>query len=164
MEKANDCAGITVALGNIGLTAISGQATHTYSASATPFAINGKAYTFASKTTQNFPTLDATTGLPFVGLLAANTGTVVVVGSNAALAVQASQGSVEKLDAELGTFRIPPSFPALPEDFCPMAYIVIKAGSTLAAPFVIGTGLWNQTGVTEAIQNIGALPDKPQVA
>lgn len=164
--KVTDIAGITMALGNSTVSAISGQGTHTFTSVVKDYLINGKAGTTTVQTTANFPTLDDVTGVAMVGLALKNTGTVVVLGVQLGAAVMvAAQGSVETIDAA-GNFLAssPPKFPALKDNFCPLAYIIIKADSTLAAPFVVGTSLWTQTGVTEVIVNIGALPDRPQVA
>ena len=162
-SKVQDVAGITMALGNITLSGITGGA-KTFTTAVTPYCINGKAYFTTIQTGANFPALDINTGVAPVGLVAANTGTVVVLGNQAGAVVHvAAQGSVEALDAG-GNFLIPPKFPSLPDNFCPLAYIILKAGATLAAPFIQGTGNWNQTGITAAVQNIAALPDHPQVA
>ena len=163
-SKVQDVAGITLALGNATITGISGAAT-TFSAAVTPYAINGKAYTSTVQTTAAFPTADISTGLTLAGLQKANTGTVLLVGVQAGAAVcVVAQGSIEALDAG-GNFIIPPKFPSVPDNFCPLGYIVVKAGATfVAATFLPGTTVWNTTGITVAVQNIAALPDNPQVA
>lgn len=162
--KVQDIAGITLALGNTALTGLSGAAT-TFSASVVPYAINGKAYTTTIQTTAAFPTADIATGATLLGLQKANTGTVLVVGVQAGAAVYVvAQGSVEGLDVG-GNFIAPPKFPALPDNFCPLAYVIVKAGATfVAATFLPGTTVWNTTGITIAVQNVAALPDRSQVA
>jgi len=164
-SKLQDVAGITMGLGNTLLSAISGAATTTFTAAAVPYAINGKAGTTTVQTTAAFPATDIQTGVAYAGLQKANTGTVVLVGVQLGATVYvAAQGSVESLDAG-GNFINVPKFPSVPDNFCPLGYLVIKAGATfVAATFVPGTTNWNTTGITIAVQNIVALPDRPQVA
>jgi len=163
-SKAQDIAGLTVGLSKLGLSGITGGAI-TYAFTAVrPYVINGKVYSITGGTT--FPVVDANTGVNFVGLTKANTGTVFVLGGSSATTtdVVAVQGSVETLDAH-GNFYFAPKFPQLPSDFCPLAYIIAKAGSTfVAASFQPGTDNWNTTGMTYATQDIVALPDRAQVA
>ena len=166
-NRAGSLCGLTACIGNATFSAISGAATTTYTSAAIVAAINGKATTFAAQTTQAFPTTDLNTGVQFVGLTAANKGTVFVLGiQNGGTTLKAVQGTVESLDAA-GNFIGAgiPKFPALPDDFCPMGYIIAKAGATfVAAAWYPGTTNWNTTGMTYSIQNVVALPDRPQVA
>ena len=139
--------------------------TSTLSSTATIYyCIRGKAYSRAALSNTATPTTDATTGAAFVPITT-NTGAVIVIGLNAAGTLKASQGGLQALDAA-GNFVVTPQFPALPDDFCPIAYEVIKAGSTAsAAGWVFGTN--NQasvTGITYAITDLMTLPDRPQVA
>lgn len=161
--KQVDIAGITIGLGNLTLTGISGAAT-TYSSSALPFCVNGKATTYSAQSGVAFPTTDLNTGAQFVGLVAASTGTVYVVGvQSGGTTLKCIQGSVELLDAA-GNFINVPKFGPCPDNFCPLAYIVAKAGSTLAAPHYPGTTNWNATGMSYAVVNVAALSDRPQVS
>jgi hypothetical protein len=85
------------------------------------------------------PTTDANTGAAFTGVVA-NKGSIFLVGFNAAGTLKACQGSIVDLDAS-GAFIQAPQLPGMPLDFCPVGYIVIKAGSTAsAAGWVLGTG------------------------
>ena len=163
-NKVQDVAGITVGLGNTALTGLAGAAT-TFSGSVVPYAIDGKAYTSTIQTGAAFPTTDIATGVTLAGLQKANTGTVLVLGNQAGAAVNVvAQGSVEALDVG-GNFVAPPKFPSLPDNFCPLAYAIVKAGATfVAATFLPGTTVWNTTGITIAVQNVVALPDRPAVA
>lgn len=169
-------AGMTLGLGPLTLSGLTGAAT-SYSSVATNYAINGRCSTFAAQTTVAFPTTDLNTGVQFAGLVAANTGTVFVVGVKfGATVLSALQGSVEALDAA-GNFttRIP-TFPSIPDNFVPLAYFVAKAGSTfVAAAWYPGTTNWNTTGMTYVADVAGvatagsiatsiiALPDRPTV-
>lgn len=128
------------------------------------YAIRGKAYTRAALSNTAAPTVDATTGLAFAPILP-NTGAVIVIGVNAAGTLVACQGAAQALDVA-GNFIAAPQFPMVVDNFCPIAYEVIKAGATASAlGFVFGTS--NQsgvTGITYALQDIISLPDRPQVA
>jgi len=162
--KQIDVAGITIGLGVLALSGISGAAT-TYSSVATNYAINGKTGTLTGQTTTAFPTLDINTGVKFSGLTKANTATVYVVGvQSGGSTIVAAQGTVVALDTE-GNLRFAPQFPSLPNNFCPLSYIVAKAGSTFVATIARpGTEVWNTTGMSYSVVDIIALPDLPQIA
>jgi hypothetical protein len=166
-NRSPSLSGITACFGNATFSAISGAATTTYTSAAVPFTINGKYTTFAAQTTVAFPTTDTNTAAQFTGLVKASTGTVFVLGVNyGGTTLRALQGSVENLDAA-GNFigANVPKFPSMPDDFCPLGYIVAKAGSTfVATAWYPGTTNWNTTGMTYSIVNVASLPDRPQVA
>lgn len=128
------------------------------------YCIRGKAYAKTAMTNATTPTTDIVTGAAFVPVTT-NKGSIFVIGLNAAGTLLCAQGSLENLDSA-GLFISAPQFPVLPDNFCPIAYEVIKAGSTAAAAgWIFGTG--NQasvTGITYAIQDINTLPDRPQIA
>lgn len=163
--KVIDVAGITVGLGHAGFSLTGGAASTFATANAFPFAVNGKTASLAAAAGQATPTTDINTGVAPVGLTLAQklNGTVLVFLVNAAGTVAMAQGSVELTDAA-GNFVNPPKWPSIPDNYVPFGYVVVKAGSTLAAPFVPGTGNWNQTGITTAAVSIAALPDRNQVA
>lgn len=128
------------------------------------YCINGKAYSHAALSNTATPTTDATTAAAFVPITT-NMGAVIVIGFNAAGTLKAAQGGLQALDVA-GNFIVSPQFPALPDDFCPIAYQVIKAGATASASgWIFGTS--NQasvTGITYAIQDLMTMPGRPQVA
>lgn len=128
--------------------------------------IRGKAYTKTAMTNAATPTTDAATGAAFVGVVA-NKGSVFVVGLNAAGTLSCVQGTITDLDTS-GNFIRAPQFPAgLPLDFCPIGYLVIKAGSTANATtgWIFGTSNNSSvTGITYSFADIGTLPDRPVVA
>lgn len=158
--QAIDFANATMALGNLTLTGISGAAT-TFSSSALPYAIRGKAYTLGAQSGATTPTTDTGTGVA-IPSLAKNYGTSFVWGVNASGTVQVIQGSVNALDVG-GLFILPPTFPALPDNFCPLAYTIHKNGSTGSA-WTFGTSNWNATGMTNTVVNLATMPDHPQVS
>lgn len=129
------------------------------------FAIRGKAYSHAALSNTATPTTDINTGNTFVPI-PANFGAAILIGFNAAGTLLAAQGALQGLDTA-GNFIISPQFPAMPDNFCPIAYEIIKAGSTASSSpgWVFGSS--NQasvTGITYAIDDLITLPDRPQVA
>ena len=132
----------------------------------TVYAIRGKAYSKAALTNQVTPTTDAATGSAFTGVVA-NKGCVFLVGFNAAGTLKCVQGTITDLDTG-GNFVVAPNFPAgVPADFCPIGYIVIKAGSTANATtgWIFGTSnMSSVTGITYTFQDVIGLPDRPQIS
>ncbi len=128
------------------------------------FSIRGKAYSHAALSNTATPTTDAVTGIAFVPIVT-NFGALIVIGFNAAGTLVAAQGAVQALDAT-GAFITSPQFPILPDNFCPIAYEIIKAGSTASASgWIFGTS--NQasvTGITYTIVDINTIPDRPQIS
>lgn len=126
------------------------------------FCIDGKAYTKSgTNADQATPTTDYNTGETFTALTA-NQGAVMVWAYNSSGVVKCMMGEIETLDAD-GNFTNAPQFPYVPNDVCPFAYQVLKAGST-AGTIAFGTSNWNATGFTNAIVNVLTLPSRPQVS
>lgn len=127
------------------------------------YAIGGKLYKQASAwSNQATPTTDVNTGANFVGV-PINNGSVFVIGVNAAGTMKVAQGPLQALDTS-GKFILAPQFPALPEDFCPLAYLellVASNGSTWTFGSSNNSGV---TGVTYNFQDISTLPGRPQVS
>ena len=148
--------------------AASGAATTWSTTGATLYAIKGKAYTTSAASSAASPTSDAALGTTFASnTLAANQGTVFVwcydgSSTTAATAIKVCQGSEEALDAS-GNFLKAPDFPGAPDTLAPVAYTVVKHGSTGSA-WTFGTSNWNATGITLAHQDVMTLPGRPQVA
>jgi hypothetical protein len=166
-SKAKDIAGLTINLVKAGLVA---GTTSTYTTTVTTEqVINGKfGTTLAAQTNTASPTTDAATGDAFVPVLA-DKATVLVWGVNAAGAIQLAQGTI--VDTEpgvtttVGAFTaILPDFPALPDDFCPIGYQLVRVSPT-GATFTAGTTSWAASGITcSTIQNVATLPDRPQAS
>jgi len=134
---------------------------------ATIYSILGKIYNKAISNTEATPALDASTGAAFLPV-PKNKGSVFVICLNAAGTLGVVQGKIQDLDAS-GNFIIPPEFPAnIPDTLCPIAYLVLKAGTT----YVATTTGWQMgahnttgvTGVTYTFVDINTLPVKPQIA
>lgn len=165
MEK-NILAGLTMNHTNCGFVL---GTTSTYTTTATTVcSFRGKfGTTLAAQTNTASPTTDATTGAAFVPL-AANQATVLVWGVNEAGAIKLAQGSIVNTEVGVtttaGAFINAPQFPALPEDFCPIAYGLVRTSPTGSA-FTAGTTSWTASGITcSTVKNIAALPDRLQVA
>lgn len=134
--------------------------------------IDGKQITKAAVVAGVTPTTDVNTGLAFPALVGgasvANTpghGCIVVWGYNAAGTVKCAMGPHKSLDMAGNFLWDGPEFPAIPNDFCPIAYQVLKAGATASATAIIfGTANWDAAGFTNVIQRVAWLPSRPQVA
>lgn len=153
--KANLAAGTTTTLTTVSST--SGNLI---------YAIRGKAYSKADFTNGATPTTDAVTGAAFLPI-PANYGSIFVVGLNAAGTMKVVQGDVGALDAN-GAFYKAPLFGALPDDFCPIGYEVVKCGATYVATttgWLFGTHNQSSvTGVTYTFDDVVGLTDRPQIA
>lgn len=152
---------LTLCLSYAGIAA---GTTNTYTtANAVNYAIAGVAYTKAAATNAAVPTTDATTGAAFVPV-AANFGSVYVFGYDASGNLKVSQGQVQALDVQ-GNFLLSPQLPFLPDGVAPFGYLVFKGGSTLASPWVFGTGNFSSvTGATYSFKNLATMVGRPVVA
>lgn len=158
-----------------------GGAVTTYSTTAAlDYMIRGKSYTKATVTNGTTPTTDVVTGKAFVALVGGNSvanvpgqGCVFLWMIDTSGNVKVAQGLVSPgysqgwpLDMQ-NNFCEPfgaPQFPPVPEGYCPFAYQIVKAGATAGLSWIFGTNNWNATGITVSDQNIGILPDRPQVS
>lgn len=159
---------------NLTASAVAHGTTTTLSqTSAATYVIRGKLYAQGSAwSNQATPTTDAN-GNAFVGVLA-NQGSVFTIGVNHSGTMKVFQGQVQALDSS-GNFILAPQFGPLgltgsgstDEDFCPLAYLIIQAGSTAdnSHGWRFGTdNMSSVTGVTYSFQDVALLPDRPQVS
>jgi hypothetical protein len=151
---------------NAGLVA---GTTSTYTTTAaTSCSINGVfATALSAQTNTASPTTDATTGVAFVPVLT-NNACCLVWGVNAAGAIRLAQGPVTPTEAgvttTVGAFLLAPQFPALPLDFCPIGYQLVRVSPT-GATFTPGTTSWAASGITcSTIRNISCLPARPAIS
>lgn len=158
---------LTLSLVNAG--AVAGTTNSFTTTAATVPVIQGKFGTALGVLTNSAttPTTDANTGLAFP-TLAANQAAAVVFGTNAAGTLKAVQGTIVQTEVgvttTVGAFISAPPFPALPDDFCPFAYTLVRVSPTGAA-FTLGTTQWAASGITcSTFKNITAMPARPQVA
>lgn len=166
MNSQRKLPGITMNLVSAALVA---GTTSTYTTTVTTeCVINGKfATTLAAQTNTATPTTDAQTGAAFVAQTD-NTASVYVFGVALAGTIAVCQGSIEETEVGVtttaGAFKSPPQFPKLPDDFCPIGYIVVRTAPS-AADFTFGTSSWTATGITAATAvNVSMLPDRPQTS
>ena len=158
--------GLTINISNAGFVA---GTTSTYTTTATTvFAINGKfGTTLAAQPNTASPTLDANTGVAFTAITSNNCA-CLVWGTNLAGTIAVCQGpsvaTAAGVTTTVGAFIAAPQFPALPEDFCPMAYQIVRVSPT-GATFTMGSTSWAASGITcTVMKNISTLPDRPQIA
>lgn len=159
-----DFRGVTINLTNAGLTS---GTTSTYTTTATTaHVINGLfGTTLAAQTNTATPTTDVNTGAAFVAQTDNQAG-VYVFGVNAAGAIKVAQGSIEDTEVGVtttaGDFRNAPQFPALPDDFCPIGYVLVRTAPS-ASDWTFGSSNWTATGITVDFANVSTLPKRPQI-
>ena len=136
------------------------------------YSIDGKFTTKAPIVAGTTPTTDVNTGVAFPILVGGGnttpptpgSGAVAVWGLIAGGTVVVAMGPATALDLQ-GNFLYAPQFPAIPDTMVPFAYQVLKAGATASATAIrFGASVWNAVGFTNVIQNVMALPSRPQVA
>lgn len=143
--------------------------TSTYTTTVTTTCIiNGKfATTLGAQTNTATPTTDATTGAAFIAL-APNQCCAIVLGQNLAGAIKMCQGPIIAttigVTTTVGALSRNPQFPAFPDDFCPLAYTVVRTAPSAAA-WTPGTSSWTASGVSAStFQNVAQLPNRPQAS
>lgn len=123
------------------------------------YILNGKIATKTAVTDGATPTTGNTSGASIQ--LTASKARVVVWGLKSGGTVAVEEGPIVDYD---GTNYSPmPQFPAIPDNFVPFAYQVLKASSA-AGTITFGSSNWNATGFTNAIVNIAVLPEHPQTS
>lgn len=157
----------TINLANAALVA--GTTNTLTSTVATSCAIQGKFATVLAVLTNSAttPTTDVVTGLPMVVATAGGVGygAALVFGVNNAGQIKVAMGATVPLDGPGVTttpanFIAAPQFPALPDDFCPIAYTLVR--STPSVPtFTVGSSSWANNCTT--FRNVCTLPARPQV-
>ncbi len=162
---------LTAALGKVSLAA--GTTTTLSNTGTTMYAIGGKAYSKAAMTNAATPTTDFATGAAFLPV-PANYGSIYMIGFDSGGNLRAIQGTVAPLDGS-GNFINAPQFggfgPAGSQskanDFCPIGYLVIKAGATASsAPgWMFGSSnMSGVTGITYTFVDVIGWPGRPQIS
>lgn len=165
MNNSLDMRGVTLNTTNAVLAA---GTTSTYSTTnTTACIIQGKwGTTLAAQTNTATPTTDVNTGAAFVAQTD-NTACVYVFGVNAAGAIKVAQGSIVDTETGVtttaGAFKVGPQFPTLPDDFCPIGYVLVRTAPS-ASDWTFGSSNWTATGITTAFVNVGQLPLRPQTS
>jgi hypothetical protein len=157
---------VTINLGSA--AAVAGTTSSFTSTVTTQAVINGKfTTTLGAQTNAASPTLDAATGLAF-NPLAPNQCCALVYGINAAGVLKLVQGPIIAtsigVTTTVGALINEPQFPGLPNDFCPLAYTIVRTAPSAAA-WTPGTGSWTASGVSAStFQNVAQLPNRPQAS
>lgn len=165
-DNLNYSYGLTANLASA--AAVAGTTSSFTSTVTTSAVINGKfTTTLGAQTNAATPTVDATTGLAFVPLTP-NQCCSIVFGVNAAGALQMAQGkpipTALGVTTTVGALINDPQFPGLPNDFCPLAYTVVRTAPSAAA-WTPGSSSWTASGVSAStFQNIAQLPNRPQAS
>lgn len=165
LENARRLAGTTIS--HVKAALIAGTTSSYTTSAVTKCCIGGKwATDLAAQTNTASPTTDVITGTTFVPV-GVNQGSVFVWGVNAAGAIKVCQGQLVNtqpgVTTTAGSFNEIPYMPVLPDDFCPIAYTVVRVAPSGSA-WTFGSSNWTATGVTTAFVDIIAIPDRPQSA
>ena len=165
MANINFDNGITMSTVNAAFAA--GATTTITSSNNSAGVINGEWVTTLTAANMASPTTDATTGVAFVAL-APNQCCALVIGQNKAGTVKMSQGPIiaalTGVTTTVGGFAYAPQFPALPDDFMPMAYTLVQTAPSASA-WTPGSSNWTASGVSATtFQNVAQLPKRPQIA
>jgi hypothetical protein len=153
---------LTAFLSKAGLAVGTTTTTTTTNSATFLYAINGKAYNATGASNGATPTTDANTGAAFVAV-GLNKACVFVFGYNAAGSLVCAQGSIVDYD-NAGTFAVAPQFPAIPDNFCPIGYELVKVISTGSAWTMGTSNQASQTGITKVMVDCITLPARPQVS
>jgi hypothetical protein len=170
---------VTMALTKAGLAAgTTTTLTQTLAGGATAniVAIKGKLYSVAALSNTATPTTDFATGKGFLPVLASQ-GCIFMVGFDHGGTLRAIQSQVVPLDTITvpGNFLTAPQFGAMgpagsgstDNDFCPIGYLVIQAGSTAnnTTGWTFGTNnMSSVTGITYTFDDVCGILDRPQVS
>lgn len=135
--------------------------TTTLTSLATLISLLGKLYTIAAATNGAATTTDGVTGLPFRAIPVNGAG-VFVVGYDAAGNRKVMQGpglaagsytAGDKLNAL--------DFPNLPDEICPVGYVILQVGAGGAAWTWGASNMSGATGVTYTFVDVAHLPARP---
>ena len=150
--------------------AVAGTTNSFTTTAASQCAIKGKFTTALGVLTNSAttPTLDANTGVAFAPILP-NTAAAIIFGVNAAGTLVAVQGPAVATEAgvttTVGAFAAAPQFPALPDNFCAIAYTIVRVAPSGGAGFVCGVTEWAASSMScTTFANISTLPERPQIA
>jgi len=152
--------GYTAQFGNA-VYANSGAAnTNISTTNATTFTIGGLQYNVAALSAAAAPTTDVRTGVAPPALLGAQAA-VVVIGLNSSGALRFVQGPVVSFPTGTAAGDVSLPLPAIPGNFCPIAYQVIKNKNTAGtAAWTFGTSNFNASNVaSETAVQLHTLPN-----
>jgi hypothetical protein len=165
-DNLNINAGITINTTSAALVA--GTTSTVTSTVTTAQVINGKfGTTLGAMTNAASPTTDAATGLAF-NSLKPNQCCALVFGVNLAGTLGMCQGEIigtnTGVTTTVGSLLNDPQFPGLPDDFCPLAYTIVRTAPS-AATWTPGSSSWTASGVScSTFRNVAQLPNRPQAS
>ncbi len=164
---------VPLTLNHVNAGCAAGTTTTLTTTANTVCSIAGKfATALASGNNQAIPAVDVVTGVAPVTLVstaaAGGQAAAIVFGINNAGAIKICQGPATPTELGVtttaGAFILAPQFPTIPDDFCPIAYTVVRTSPT-GASFTAGTTSWTASGITTAtFRNISTLPARPQIS
>lgn len=156
-NNTNVLGGGNLCVGKAGLVA---GTTTTLTSAAVSIVILGKYYTIAAATNGAATTTDGITGLPFAAVPIGG-NQVYVICYNAAAARKVVQGPVTTgFPAASGGLAVV-DFPNLPDELCPIGYVLVQIGTTGSAWTWGTSNLSGVTGVTYTFQDVAYLPARP---
>lgn len=166
MASFTDLNGVTLSKASSAMIA---GTTSTYTTTVTTDCIvNGLFATgITAQTNTATPTTDATTGAAF-NALGVNKTCAIVLGQTVGGVIKMAQGPIidtyPGVTTTVGAFKEAPQFPALPSDFCPLAYTLVRTAPD-AASWTPGTSSWTASGVSATtFKNVAVLPQRPKIA
>lgn len=152
--------GYTAQFGNAVYANSGGANTNISTTNATTYTIGGVQYNVAAITAAAAPTTDVRTGVAPVALLGAQ-ACVFVIGLNAAGQLRFVQGPVVAFPVGSAIGDVIMSTPAIPANFCPIAFQVIKNKNTAGtAAWTFGTSNFNAANISsETAVQLHTLPN-----
>lgn len=152
--------GYTAQFGNAVYANSGAGNTNISTTNATTFTIGGVQYNVAAISAAAAPTTDVRTGVAPPAILGAQAA-LVVIGLNASGALRFVQGPIVSFPSGTGASEVNCPLPAIPANFCPIAYQVIKNKNTAGtAAWTFGTSNFNASNVaSETAVQLHTLPN-----
>jgi len=138
-----------------------GTGTSFTTANAVIYSLDGEALSYAAQSNTANPTLDAITGVAFVGV-PINKGCIFIYGIVAG-AISVVQGPLADLDAS-GAFLLAPEYPAIPETFVPFGELIIKVAANGSTWTLGSSNSASVTGVTYTRKDLLVLKSRPHIS
>lgn len=154
--------GYTAQFGNAVYANSGAGNTNISTTNATTFTIGGRMFNVAAIGAAAAPTTDVRTGVAPPAILGAQCA-VVVIGLNASGALRFVQGPIASFPAGTPASEAVMSLPTIPDNFCPIAYQVVKNKNTAGtAAWTFGTSNFNAANVS--LETAVQLHTAPNVA
>jgi hypothetical protein len=162
---------VTLTTKKAGLTNGTGTS-FSFTANPLEYLIKGKFYSKVAQTNTGTPATDGNTGAAFTAIPAGTStaayGSVYVWAYDAAGNVKLYQGTIAATDLAAdganARFIAAPAFPSIPDNVSVFGYTVVKVGTSGAAFTPGSNSLASGSNISVTHVDVGALPDRPQVA